>query len=134
MQPWKIHINDVPVEHQRWSWGGGNYERFRRHLSVALGNTEESPHPFDVELTRVPPGAAPCPVHSHSRRWEFFIVVAGQAYVHRNGERFDATAGDCVSQPPGTKHRVWNASDEEELVYYVIANEVEGDDVSKHET
>ena len=65
MTPWKINLDDVPEEHQKWTWSTGNYERYRRHVSVALGNTSETPHPFDVELTRLPPGARPCPVHSH---------------------------------------------------------------------
>ena len=133
METWKTHINNVPLENQCWSWEGGTYERNRRHLSVALGSTKESPHPFDVEVTRVPPGASPCPVHSHSSSCEFFIIVSGHAYVERNGEKFEAIEGDCISQPPKTKHRIRNASKSDELVFYVIADEVDDDEVTKHE-
>ena len=133
MNTWLISQNDIEEEHQQWSWEDGNYERFRRHLSVALGNTEADPHPFDVELTRLPPGAKPCPVHAHANRWEFFIVVSGTGHVHRNGEIVDVKAGDCFMQPGGTRHRIWNASDTEELTYYVIANEVESDSVERFE-
>ena len=90
MTPWKINLDDVPEEHQEWTWKTGKYERYRRHVSVALGNTPETPHPFDVELTRLPPGARPCPVHSHDRMWEFFIVVSGRAVVDREGEATDS--------------------------------------------
>ncbi len=58
MSDWKINIKNVPVEHQVWQWQMGNYERYRQHVSVALGNREDHPHPFDVELTRGAPGCA----------------------------------------------------------------------------
>lgn len=123
MTPWKINLADVPEEHQKWTWSTGNYERYRRHVSVALGNTPATPHPFDVELTRLPPGARPCPVHSHDRMWEFFIVVSGRAIVDRDGQSTVAVAGDCFMQPACTRHRIRNASDTEDLVFYVIAND-----------
>lgn len=127
---WKIHIDDGPEQHQIWSWEGHDYERYRKHLSVALGN--DGSHPFDVELTRVPPGAAPCPVHEHSAMWEFFLIVSGTGEVHRNGQTAMVRAGDCFVQPAGTRHRVRNASDTEDLVFYVIANESSGETV-KHQ-
>ena len=131
MSDWKINIDDVPVEHQTWQWEDGNYERYRQHLSVALGNKEPNSHPFDVELTRVPPGARPCPVHAHSNRWELFIVVAGKAIVQREEETVQATVGDCFMQPAGTRHRIQNGSQTEELVFYVIADEHADDSVQK---
>jgi mannose-6-phosphate isomerase-like protein (cupin superfamily) len=129
MIPWRINLTDVPEARQQWKWEHGNYDRFRRHISVALGNTREHPHPFDVELTRLPPGARSCPVHSHSHMWEFFIIVSGRAAVQRGGETAEAVAGDCFMQPAGTPHRIRNASETEDLVYYVIANEAGGKDV-----
>ena len=133
MQDWKINIDQVPEELQEWSWREGNYKRYRQHVSVALGNTEEDPHPFDVELTRLPPGARPCPVHAHSHRWEFFMIVSGQAIVQRDGETTEAVQGDCLMQPPGTRHRIGNASETDDLVYYVIANEYEEDSGERFE-
>lgn len=129
---WKVNTAEVEEQIQRWSWEGAHYERGRRHLSVALGNTEGSRHPFDVELTRVPPGAAPCPVHSHSGMWELFLIVAGQGEVSRNGETFAVGPGDCFVHPPGTQHRVRNASPTEDLLFYVIANEGAGGETTKH--
>jgi mannose-6-phosphate isomerase-like protein (cupin superfamily) len=98
-----------------------------------LGNTEDTPHPFDVELTRLPPGAKPCPVHAHGKRSEFFIVVSGVGHVHRNGEVVDVKQGDCFMQSGGTRHRIYNASDTEDLVYYVIADEVDNDSLERFE-
>lgn len=133
MGSWKINLNDVPEEHQEWSWQDGKYERYRRHISVALGNTEDNRHPFDAEYTRVPPGARPCPVHAHTHMWEFFIVVSGRAIVQRNGESVEAVEGDCFMQPAGTRHRIRNASETEDLVYYVIGNEHEEDSGERFE-
>lgn len=127
MPDWIINTDDIPEEENAWTWESGAYHRFRKHISVALGNAEDAQHPFDVELTRVPPGAKPCPVHAHDNRWEFFIVVSGIGHVHRNGEVVDVKSGDCFMQPPATQHRIYNASDTEDLVYYVIANECDND-------
>ncbi|MCC7263395.1 MAG: cupin domain-containing protein [Candidatus Latescibacteria bacterium] len=131
--PWKINLDEVPKQHQVWNWAGAQYERTHQHISVALGNTKESPHPFDVELTHVPPGAAPCPVHSHTRWWEFFIVVSGQGEISRNGELFEVGPGDCFIQPPNTQHRIRNRSQTEDLVYYVITNEDPASETTKHQ-
>ena len=127
MPEWIVSTDEMAEEEQNWSWKSGSYRRFRRHISVALGNDPDTPHPFDVELTRVPPGEKPCPVHVHDNRWEFFIVVSGIGHVHRNGDIFNVKAGDCLMQPAKTRHRIFNASDKEDLVYYVIANECEDD-------
>ena len=129
---WKVNIDDVPTERREWSWESGNYIRDRRPISVALGNSEETPHPFDVELTRVPPGQKPCPVHEHSHWTEFFIVVSGIGEVTRNDESVRVASGDCFVQPEGTRHRIANASKTEDLVYYVIANEDKDDSVIRH--
>ncbi len=133
MPNWKISIEEVPVEHQTWQWEESNYERYRQHISIALGNSEMQPHPFDVELTRVPPGARPCPVHAHSHRWELFIVLSGKAIVQRDGETVETTTGDCFMQPAGTHHRIRNGSKTEDLVFYVIANENEDDSTQRFE-
>ena len=127
MAEWKLNIKEVPVEHQKWEWDGNKYERFRQHISRALGNGMETPHPFDVELTRVSPGKKPCPVHAHESTWELFIVVSGKAKVHRNGREEECIAGDCFVQPAGTRHRICNASNKEDLIFYVVANEVENE-------
>ena len=108
---------------------------------IAIARTSPSPSVtvrkrvtrFDVELTRVPPGQKPCPVHEHSHWTEFFIVVSGTGEVTRNDEKARVGSGDCFIQPAGTRHRIANASETEDLVYYVIANEHPNDSVIRHE-
>ncbi len=121
----KINIRDVPIRHQVWE--DGRFNRKRKDISVALGSTKEKPHPFDVELTSVAPQAYNCPFHKHSERTEFFIIVSGQAIVYRNDSTFEVNAGDCFIQHPKTAHRMFNPSETDELVFYVIADEVAND-------
>ena len=63
--------------------------------------------------------------------WEFFIVVSGRAVVDREGESTEVVAGDCFMQQAGTRHRIRNGSDSEDLVFYVIANEPGGPDTTR---
>lgn len=125
MPPWKLNISDIEEAHSEQIFRGTSYERYRKQISVKLGNYKDKPHPYDVELTRLPPGVAACPIHKHEYWWELFIIISGEGEVHRNGEMFRATAGDCLMQPPGTRHRIRNTSSTEDLIYYVIANEVD---------
>ena len=51
------------------------YEIFRRHISLALGGTKDTGewgggHPFDVEMSRIPPGKKAYPTHSHAAQTE----------------------------------------------------------------
>ena len=124
MHPWKLNLSEVPEEHSEQRFQDHFYERYRRRVSLALGNVKGSNHPFDVEVTRLPPGVAACPIHRHELWWEFFAVISGRGEVHRNGEVHQVAPGDCFIQPPGTRHRIRNSSASEDLVYYVIANEV----------
>ena len=124
MEVSKVNLADVPVQHQQW--GDGRYDRKRRHLSAALGHLREKRHPFDVEYTVVAPGCFNCPHHSHSRMTEFFIIVAGRGRVERNDEVFEVGPGDIFIQPPGTFHHILNASETEDLAFYIIADEVDG--------
>lgn len=124
MEPNKVNLRDVPVQHQQW--GDGRYDRKRRHLSVALGNTKENRHPFDVEFTVVAPGKYNCPHHSHSRMTEFFIIISGEGRVERNDEVFEVGPGDSFIQHPGTFHHILNTSETAELSFYIIADEVDG--------
>lgn len=56
---------------------------------------------------------------------EFFIIVSGEGIMYRNDKDFRMKPGDCFYQTPGTYHRLFNTSETEDLVFYVIANEVE---------
>ena len=64
----KIHIPSLP-----WEEIHSPTRKFHSHfrnLSVALGGIRNGGlwcggHPFDVQIRRIPPGAAVCPFHLH---------------------------------------------------------------------
>jgi hypothetical protein len=60
----KINIRDIPEE--TWSSPKGKYGGASKEVSVALGRKPPSAdmnerHPFDVEISRLPPGMSVCP-------------------------------------------------------------------------
>jgi mannose-6-phosphate isomerase-like protein (cupin superfamily) len=121
-----INIDDVPEQKNFWG-ENERYKRMRKHLSIALGSGVEggAVHPFDVEQTRILPRHHNCPQHAHPEMAEFFIIVSGEGIMYRNDEDFQVKSGYCFYQAPGVYHRMFNTSETEDLVFYVIANEVE---------
>ena len=121
-----INVEDVPEKENFWG-ENQKYKRLRRDLSRALGSgVEGNPvHPFDVELTRILPRHYNCPQHHHPNMDEFFIIVSGEGIMFRGDEEYPVKTGDCFYQPQGTYHRLYNTSETDYLVFYVIANEVE---------
>jgi uncharacterized cupin superfamily protein len=104
----------------------GRFHLFRRHISEALGAPRDAGlarggHPFDVELTRVPPGATNFPFHAHAAQWEVYLILSGSGEL-RAGEGVTVViAGDAFVCPPGEAHQLKNVGTED-LVYYVIAD------------
>ena len=68
----------------------GRFRKFVRGLPQALeagaaGPALPGPAPFDVELVRLPSGAANYPFHSHAAEWECYLILAGSGTL-RAGE------------------------------------------------
>lgn len=120
-----INIQDVTEKENFWG-DNQKYKRLRRDISRALGSgADGNPvHSFDVELTRVPPQHYNCPQHCHPNMDEFFIIVSGEGTMFRGDEAYPIKTGDCFYQPKGTYHRLFNTSENNHLVFYIIANEV----------
>jgi uncharacterized cupin superfamily protein len=119
-----VNIEALPWEESKSP--AGNYHSFSKNISLALGGIRDTGpwgggHPFDLQLRRVPPGAAVCPEHAHTVQWELFVVVAGTATVQANGESHEVKAGDAFMQAPGTAHQIVNHG-REEFCFYVIAD------------
>ena len=109
----------------------GKFCVHRKHLSLALGGRKDigpfgGGHPFDVELTRAPPGAVNWPFHSHAAQWELFLVLAGQGEARTPEGTVAFAAGDCLLFPPGEAHQLTNTADTD-LVYYVITDQPAAD-------
>ena len=109
----------------------GKFNIFRRHISLSLGGKKDagpwgSGHPFDVELTRVPPGKTAWPFHAHSAQWEMYIVVSGRGQSRTGEGVSDIGPGDCIIHPPGSAHQIINNSTED-LIYYIITDNPQSD-------
>ncbi len=63
----------------------------------------------------VPPGGQ-TQAHFHRTTEELYFFTAGRGRMQLGDEELDVGAGDCVTIPPGTEHKLWNASGAEPLV------------------
>jgi uncharacterized cupin superfamily protein len=119
-------VNLKEVKEDDWKSPGGKYAARFKGISEALGRNPTSldlskRHPFDLELTTVPPGKAVCPYHSHSAQWEFYLVVSGKGSIRSEGGTTEVTAGDAFVFSPNEAHQLSN-SGTEDFVYFVIAD------------
>jgi uncharacterized cupin superfamily protein len=104
----------------------GKFHLFRRHISLSLGAKKDvgtwgGGQPFDVEMTRIPPGATNWPYHAHAAQWELYIILDGRGVIRTPEGESEISPGDSVVCPPGEPHLIRN-SGTEDLVYYVIAD------------
>jgi uncharacterized cupin superfamily protein len=120
----KVNINDVKEE--PWQSPGGKYAVSFTGISEALGREPSSldlskRHPFDLEVNRVPPGKPNFPYHAHSAQWELYLIISGKGIVRHKDGRSEVVPGDAFIFGPDEPHQIIN-SGEEDLVYYVIAD------------
>lgn len=120
----KVNVRDIAEE--SWFSPGGKYGGHYKGVSHALGRDEQSTdlakrHPFDVEISRLPPGKSGCPYHSHSAQWELYSVISGRGCVRHEGGRTAIEPGDSFLFPPGEAHELINDG-AEDLMFYVIAD------------
>ena len=125
----KVNIKDV--EWQERKSPKGKFHKFVKDISIALGREKESLDlmkrwPFDLALVRIPKGKIYCPYHSHSAESEHYLVVSGRGKVRDKDGWTEVGAGDAFFFGPGEAHQLANAG-EEDLVYYVIADNPRGD-------
>jgi len=120
----KINLNQVKEVETKSP--KGKYHRFNKDVSVALGRDPRSMdllrrHPFDLAVTRIPPGAARCPYHAHSAEWELYVVIAGVGKVRHEQGITEVSTGDVFLFGPNEPHQFINDS-QEDFIYYVIAD------------
>ena len=107
----RIHLPSLPWEEQHSP--GRTFHSFCRNVSVALGGIRNGGtwcggHPFDVQVRRIPAGAAVCPFHLHLARWELFVVLPGHGTVRTGEVNFAVRPGEVFVHPPGEAHRLLN--------------------------
>jgi uncharacterized cupin superfamily protein len=120
----KINLKDVQETESKSP--KGKFHRYSKEVSIALGRDARSMdlmkrHPFDLEVTRLPPGAARCPYHAHSAQWELYVVISGAGKMRHGEGAVQMSAGDVFLFAPNEPHQIINDG-KEDLIYYVIAD------------
>jgi uncharacterized cupin superfamily protein len=118
----KINLAEISIEKNRSP--KGHYRRLSQHISQALAGVNGIgasglAQPFEVELVRIPAGATNWPYHSHSARWELYLIVSGRGQVRTPEGVADVREGDCLVHPPGEAHQITNTG-ATDLVYYLV--------------
>lgn len=124
-------VNVAEVEEQERQSPKGNFHKFVKDISIALGREKDSldlakRHPFDLALIRIPPGKAYCPYHAHGAETEFYLVVSGRGRVRDSDGFTEVGRGDTFFFGPGAAHQLSNPGTED-FVYYVIADNPRSD-------
>lgn len=119
-------VNTNDLEEITWSSPKGTFSGAGKQISEALGRVPASTdlmerHPFDVEITRLSPGATPYPYHSHSAQWEFYHVISGTGVVRHEGGTTPIKPGDAFIFQPGEPHVISNDGTHD-LIFYVVAD------------
>jgi uncharacterized cupin superfamily protein len=122
-------VNTGEIEEITWSSPKGRFVGAGKQISEALGRKPKSldfgeRHPFDVELLRVPPGATPYPLHSHSAQWEFYHVISGSGIVRCEDGSTRIATGDAFIFKPGEAHQIINDTPNDLVVYVVADNPI----------
>jgi uncharacterized cupin superfamily protein len=120
----KINMRDIPEE--SWSSPKGKFGGASKEISVALGRKPHSTdmkerHPFDVEVSRLPPGMSVCPYHAHSAQWEFYQVISGNGLVRHQDGTTSIETGDAFIFEPNQAHQVTN-NGSQDLVLLIVAD------------
>ncbi|MDQ6825680.1 MAG: cupin domain-containing protein [Candidatus Eremiobacteraeota bacterium] len=120
----KVNTKDIPE--LSWSSPKGKFGGAGIEISEELGRKPQSTdlkerHPFDVEITRIPPGKSPYPYHSHSAQWEFYHVISGTGVVRHQDGTTEIEAGDAFIFEPDQPHQFMNDS-AQDLILYVVAD------------
>jgi uncharacterized cupin superfamily protein len=90
--------------------------------------------PFDVELTKLPPGKKNYPYHSHSYGWEYYIFLSGTGKFRDEHNKWHSIIpGDHIQCGQRQAHQIENDGSED-LVFYVIANNTQAEIVEYPDT
>lgn len=120
----KVNIDEIKEE--PWQSPGGKYAANFQGISIALGRDPNSldlgkRHPFDLEITRIPPGKCNFPYHAHSAAWELYLLISGKGTVRDRDGIAEVVAGDAFIFGPDEPHQLINTGTED-LIYYVLAD------------
>jgi uncharacterized cupin superfamily protein len=120
----KINLVEISIERSRSP--KGQFRRLSQHISQALAGVNGLGAsglalPSEVDLVRVPAGAVNWPFHSHSVKWELYMIITGRGQMRTPNGTVDVREGDCIVHPPREAHQIINTG-ATDLVYYIIAD------------
>jgi uncharacterized cupin superfamily protein len=120
----KINTKDIAEEF--FTSPKGKYGGADKDISIALGRKSNSTdlrerHPFDVEITRIPPGKSICPFHTHSAQWEFYLVISGNGMARHQDGTTEIVADDAFIFEPGQPHQLTN-NGSQDLIMLIVAD------------
>jgi uncharacterized cupin superfamily protein len=120
------HVNLANVPWEELHSPAKKFHSFCRNVSLALGGVRNAGlwgggHPFDLQIRRIPPGAAVCPFHSHLAQWELFVVRSGHGTVRAGAETHAVKPGDVFVHPPGEPHQLINTGTTD-LEVFIVAD------------
>ena len=121
----QVNLESLPWEEQHSPTK--KFQSFCRNVSVALGGIRNAGtwgggHPFDLQIRRLPPGAAVCPFHRHLAQWEMFAVQTGAGTVRTSEGTTPIRTGDVFIHPPGTPHQLANTGNTDLEVFIIADN------------
>ncbi len=102
----QVALEPRPDEYKPAGAAAPKFHVERGALSRRLGLTR-----LGVNVTRVDPGKAAYPFHSHRVNDELFYILAGEGVLRLGGQRHPVKAGDLVGCPaggPDTAHQLIN--------------------------
>jgi uncharacterized cupin superfamily protein len=108
---------------------GSKYGAIGKDVSIAQGRKGDSTdlmqrHPFDVEISRIPPGRTNTLFHAHGAQWEFYHVIEGKGKVRDDTGLTSIETGDAFLFRPGEAHQIINDSGADLVVYVVADNPI----------
>ncbi len=112
-----VVVNLEDVAEQEYV-SGAHWGHAFKPLTPAM---EEAGRALGVNLSRLPPGRAACPFHSHQVGDEVFYILSGRGVLRLGEELVPLRPGDCISRPAGTgrAHQIANPYDQD-LIYLAI--------------
>ena len=91
-----VNVADVTekdyLHEQHW---GGSYQPLTPLLDQQKGR-------LGMNLSRLPPGRAGCPAHTHALEDEVFYILSGRGLFRYGDQVMEIGPGDCISCPAGS--------------------------------
>lgn len=66
--------------------------------------------------------------HFHPRAEEIYFVLSGHGQMNLEDEQFEVVEGDAIAIPSGKKHKIWNTSESQDLVFLCCCAPAYSDD------